>query len=131
MKKILLIIGSIVVLIVVAGVIAFKQIENNLEVLANTEIEDIDLSSVEDGTYLGEYSSFPVSVNVTVTILNHEIIEVEITKHIQGQGLSAEAIVDDVIEEQSLAVDAIAGATYSSKVILLAIRDALTEAEGD
>lgn len=131
MKKALIIILSIIAILFVGGFIAYNQIEKSLEVLANTEIEDVDLATVDDGTYLGEYSSFPVSVNVTVTILDHEIVEIEITKHIQGQGLAAEAIVDDVIEEQSLEVDAIAGATYSSKVILLAIKDALIEAEGD
>jgi len=34
-------------------------------------------------------------------------------------------IVDSVIENQSLDVDAISGATYSSKVILKAIENAL------
>jgi uncharacterized protein with FMN-binding domain len=61
-----------------------------------------------------------------VTLSNHEITEIVITRHDNGQGQAAEAIIDDVTSEQTLLVDAIAGATYSSKVILLAIHDALS-----
>ncbi|MFH1693164.1 MAG: FMN-binding protein [Bacillota bacterium] len=99
--------------------------EKELEVLLAEEIESIDLSSVSDGTYEGSYAAFPISVIVRVSIVNHEITNIEITKHVNGQGGDAEAIVDDVIDAQSLDVDLISGATYSSKVILLAIQDAI------
>ncbi len=92
------------------------------------QIEDVDLNSVEDGTYLGEYSCFPVSVIVEVDIVSHKIVDLTIIKHDNGQGEAAEIIIDNVIDSQSLELDSIAGATYSSRVILLAIEDALIKA---
>ncbi len=78
-----------------------------------------------DGTYIGSYETTVVKVKVAVTVVNHTITEIEILKHDNGQGKEAEEILNDVIESQSVLVDSIAGATYSSKVILLAIIDAL------
>jgi uncharacterized protein with FMN-binding domain len=46
-------------------------------------------------------------------------------EHRNGQGEAAEVIPQMVVDAQSLQVDAISGATFSSKVILLAIEDAL------
>jgi uncharacterized protein with FMN-binding domain len=75
---------------------------------------------------MGSYSVFPVSVDVEVEVSNHVITSILITKHDNGQGTPAEVIIDDVILAQSIDVDSISGATYSSKVILLAIKDALS-----
>ncbi len=43
-------------------------------------------------------------------------------------GQPAEAIIEDVVEDQSLDVDSVSGATYSSRVILKAIEATLIEA---
>jgi uncharacterized protein with FMN-binding domain len=48
-------------------------------------------------------------------------------KHVNGQGKPAEVITEKVIETQSLQVDVVSGATYSSKVILKAIENALAK----
>jgi len=42
-------------------------------------------------------------------------------------GGKAESIVDDVIAKQSLDVDVVTGATYSSSTILKAIEDSLSQ----
>lgn len=123
--KVLLVILSFIVLLVVAGVIFFSLITRDLEALKDKSIQDVDLSLVSDGTYEGNYDSFPVSVTVEVTVRDHSISNIELIKHITGQGQAAESIPETVIEKQSLEVDVVSGATYSSKVILLAIEDAL------
>jgi len=127
-KKISLIIFSLVVIL--SGIVAYfvVKIQDDLEYLKVIQIEDVDLNSVEDGTYLGEYSCFPVSVIVEVDIVSHKIVDLTIIKHDNGQGEAAEIIIDNVIDSQSLELDSIAGATYSSRVILLAIEDALIKA---
>jgi len=81
---------------------------------------------VDDGVYEGSFSVFPVSARVSVTIRDHAIAAIELIEHKHGQGAAAEVIPDNVIKAQSLEVDAISGATYSSKVILMAIEDALS-----
>lgn len=111
---------------IIVGSVMFKNINNNLEELSQTTIPEIDLSQMEDGVYFGSYSVFPVEVEVKVTISNHMMESIVILKHVNGQGSAAENILVDVIDDQTLQVDAVSGATYSSKVILLAIYDALT-----
>jgi len=129
MKKATKILVIILVFLIVVGFSIFyfvQKIETSLSELSSIEIEDIDLTQIEDGVYEGSYSVFPVSVEVKVTVENNVITDIEIIKHVSGQGQPAEVIILDVIAEQSLNVDVIAGATYSSKVILLAIKVALT-----
>jgi uncharacterized protein with FMN-binding domain len=125
MKKVFLILGAVILVVGIGVALFVKQSQDALNQLAKTQITDVDLSVLADGVYDGSYSAFPVSVSVTVTVSDHVITAIRITKHDNGQGKPAEVIVDQVLEAQSLQVDVIAGATYSSKVILLAIRDAL------
>ena len=80
---------------------------------------------MENGQYEGEYTLFPVKVEVLVTVKDHAIIDIEILKHRNGKGSKAEVIIDDVIREQSILVDAVTGATVSSRAILKAVEDAL------
>ncbi len=88
-------------------------------------IEDINLQNVKDGQYTGEYSMGPVKAVVLVSVQDHIIKDIEITKHRNGKGAGAEKITDDVIRKQSLQVDVVTGATASSKIILKAIENAL------
>jgi len=68
---------------------------------------------------------FPVSAKVKVVVKGHRITGIELVEHRHGRGAAAEAIPGRVVEAQCLAVDTVAGATYSSKVILKAIENAL------
>jgi uncharacterized protein with FMN-binding domain len=92
------------------------------------EIAQINLSAIEDGIYIGSYFAFPVSAQVSVTVKDHVITAIELVKHENGQGAPAEVIPGKVIESQSLQVDSVSGATYSSRVILKAIENALLSA---
>lgn len=105
-----------------------KTIEANLEQLTALPITNLDISKVADGVYTGGCHAFPVTAEVEVTIKDHRISEIKLVKHVHGRGSSAEVILDRVVEYQTLAVDAISGATHSSKVILKAIANALSSA---
>ncbi len=83
--------------------------------------------TVRDGTYEGKAFLLPVSVRVRATVSGGRIQSVDILKHFNGQGKPAEAIVPRVIEEQSLGVDVISGATHSSLTILKALENALAK----
>ena len=128
------IVTIIVVLVLALGFITTKillaRFEGNLKQLALSEISDVDLAAAEDAIYIGSYSAFPVSAEVRVTIKNHFIVNIELLKHDNGQGQGAEIIPENVIEAQSLKVDSVSGATYSSKVILKAIQNAILKAGG-
>jgi uncharacterized protein with FMN-binding domain len=131
LKRIILIIS--VVLIAVAGVViaaktALNKMESNLEGLVQLDVMDVDLKLISDGTYTGEYSAVPVSAKVDVTIKDHRITNIDLLEHNNGQGAGAEVIPSIVVEKQTMQIDTISGATYSSKVILKAIEDALISA---
>ena len=114
-----------IILMVFIGVIVFNKMNEGIEVLIAEELPEIDLTSIEDGTYLGQYAIPLISVKVEVTVLDHQITNIVILEHKNGQGEDGELIINDVILEQSIEIDYIVGATYSSKAILLAIGDAL------
>ena len=88
-------------------------------------IEDINLKDVQNGIYYGVCKFKIIKVKVMVVVNENKISEIDITKHRAGKGRKAEIITDKVIDTQSLQVDAISGATYSSKTILKAIENAL------
>lgn len=123
-KWLWIVLGTLGVLTIIAA--AFYVYTNDqLKKLSQIEIVDVDLSKINDGTYHGKYGEFPVAVELDVTVIDHKLTKIVITKHDNGQGKPAEAIIDDVLLAQSLKVDVISGATYSSKTILLALLNAL------
>jgi len=125
-KRIIILV--VIISIVCAGIGLFKgiaSINQNLGKLTQMKIEDIDVSKISDGIYEGSYEVFPVSVEVAVTINTHQIVKIDLIKHDNGKGSAAEVIPDEVVKAGSLHVDVVSGATFSSKVILKAIENAL------
>lgn len=87
-----------------------------------------DLASKADGVYRGNYnlSGAPVKATLDVTIQNQKIVKIEIIQHFCSPfGKKAEKIIDSIIDSQNLNVDAVSGATASSKTILKAVENAL------
>jgi uncharacterized protein with FMN-binding domain len=114
------IIGIVAVLIMMAACNSTKL----------SEIEAVlpDMQYKSDGIYRGSYdlSGTPVKVTLDVIIQRGNISGINIVQHFCSPiGKKAEKIVDIIIQEQSLSVDAISGATASSKAILKAVEDAL------
>jgi len=128
-KKILMIVLLVVAVLVIIGGFVMKnligKLDDGLEELTSLEIENVDISKVPDGTYSGAYKQFPIDVELTVSVTNGVIQNIQINKHVNGKGKDGEKITDQVISQQSLDVDMITGATYSSIVILKAIEQAL------
>jgi uncharacterized protein with FMN-binding domain len=87
-----------------------------------------DMEGKNDGVYRGSYdlSGTPVKVTVDVTVQNQNITAVNIIKHICSPiGKKAKKITERIIEQQSLDVDVVSGATGSSMAIMKAIENAL------
>ncbi len=93
------------------------------------EITGISLINSNDGRYEGVYETSLVKATVQVVIQDHRIKDIQITRHENGMGKKAEKIIARVIEKQTTNVDAISGATASSRVILKAIENAVSKAE--
>jgi len=86
--------------------------------------------ALADGVYEGEYKSFPNSAKVRVKVARGRISDVEILSHFaSGIGHRADDVIPGrIVEEQSTAVDAVTGATNSSRVIMNAVEVALRDA---
>ena len=123
-KKAMIMVCIAFVLLLVIGIIAVGIIVNRAN---NLSIQTPALSEISDGKYIGEYSVPPVFVKVAVTVEHHQMTDVDILQHENGLGSPAERVIDDVIQNQSLDVDAISGATVSSKCILKASENALNK----
>ncbi|MDT4762025.1 FMN-binding protein [Sphaerochaeta sp. PS] len=122
---ILVAIIAILLVLTVSGRLFMQATETNLENLRTTRLQDIQLATLSDGSYGGAYSCFPIAVELEVQVQDHRIADIRLLKHRNGQGKAAEAILPLVVAKQSLQLDAISGATYSSIVILKAIEAAL------
>nr|WP_321294429.1 FMN-binding protein [uncultured Sphaerochaeta sp.] len=125
---ILIVVLCTLILLGVGFSLVFRQVETNLQNLVTLSIAPSVPVSLADGLYEGTYSTFPVKVRVQVHVLDQRIQAISLLEHRNGQGEPAEAILETIVEEQSLAVDTISGATYSSIVILKAVEQALAKA---
>ena len=113
--------------IVIFGIVMFFSLKGDMSDINDLEIANIDFTTIEDGTYEGSYyfNNNEIGATLSVTVLNGEVTTIEIIEHLYGIGKDAELILDEVINDQSLQVDTIAGATSSSILILKAIEEAL------
>jgi uncharacterized protein with FMN-binding domain len=90
------------------------------------DVKTPDFASIPDGTYRGYFDGGLVKATVDALMASGRIENVTIVSHKCGKGKPAEVIVNEVVRRQKLEVDAVSGATRSSKVILKAIEVALT-----
>lgn len=93
--------------------------------IKETTFSDIDISNIPDGVYVGEYDVNFIFARVEVTVQNRAITNITILEHRNERGKPAERIVDRIIKEQKINVDAVSGATNSSIVIKKAVENAL------
>lgn len=126
-KKGLLITGTVFALLATGIVVLVINLGKTTSAYNNYDFSKLDLTTVEDGTYVGSEDGGIVKASVEVTVLDHVITKVTILSHECGKGKPAEVIVNDIVEANSLQVDAISSATYSSNVIKVAVLNAITQ----
>ena len=87
----------------------------------------VDLSNVPDGSYTGTYDFKRWSNTVTVHIKDNRIISIDMDNDVAAARITdcANEMFRRVIEAQDTKVDAVSGATVTSKAYLKAIEDAL------
>ena len=125
-KKTVLI--SLLVLMIIrifAGGIYLKSISDYKAKVAALTFDEIDLTKVNDGIYEGQCDTGVVRARVQVTVRDHRMESIELLEHENGRGTPAEAILDQMVQDQTTAVDAVSGATCSRKVIRKAVENAI------
>ena len=86
------------------------------------------------GTYTGVGAGKNGDITVEVTFSAEKIERITVVSHSETPSLSDAAIANiptQIVESQSLGVDAISGATYTSNGIVEAVADAVKQAGGD
>ena len=85
---------------------------------------------LKDGIYEGEYRKGINNAVVKVTVDEGRITEIELVKHFSSWiGKKADEIIPPrIVEQQSTRVDAVSGATNSSRVIMNAVQKAVEKA---
>jgi uncharacterized protein with FMN-binding domain len=124
-KKVFIIFGILVGVILVGMTVLFISMNKTTSAYNNFNFGSLDLTKRADGTYTGSEDGGLVKASVEVTVKDHTITEVKILSHDCGKGKPAEVIVNDIVAKNSLEVDTISGATYSSNVIKVAVYNAL------
>lgn len=125
-KKVVLLVIMLLLLIgLVWGIIYLKSVSDYKQAVKETTFEEINISDIPDGVYIGEYDVNFIYARVEVTVQNGEITNINILEHRHERGKAAEKIIEKIIEEQKIDVDAVSGATNSSAVIKKAVENAL------
>ncbi|HPT35743.1 MAG TPA: FMN-binding protein, partial [Bacillota bacterium] len=101
-------------------------------VVAPGDIEDgeliIDFAQVPDGTYEGSGTGLFGPIKVAVIAKGGKVTEIQVLEHRETAGIADPAlsrVPKAMVEQQTLEVDTVAGATFTSEGIIDAVRDAL------
>lgn len=125
MIKIVLI--SIGLLLIIALGYTF-YLSRGLNSQDSIEINDVNLSALSDGIYIGHYAEGRWQNTVEVTLLSGKITKInpKETVRFEEEEVTNE-LLKNVINEQKITVDTVAGATVTSKAYLKSIENALNQ----
>lgn len=90
--------------------------------------------ALADGVYTGEASGYQGPLAVEVTVKDETITDIKVLDNAETIGIGSkalDAVPKSIIEHQSVAVDALSGATASSKAVLAAVTAALEDNGAD
>ena len=124
-KKTKVIIAIPVVLLLIAGsiLIGFFILATPTEAIGGKLVSE----RMQNGVYEGHFRGGFNRAHVEVTISDGRIAQIKVLKHV-GSWIGAKAVDETprrIIAAQSTDVDAVTGATFSSRVIMNAVEDAV------
>lgn len=112
-----------------------------MESVEETEIENTEAAAVldgafdlADGTYEGSANGFSGKIKVSVVIKNQTIRSINILSNSDDAAFfnrAKEGVTASILAKQSTDVDTVSGATYSSRGIMNAVKDALSSSDGE
>ena len=90
-------------------------------------IRDVDMDGCPDGVYPGTFSSAHFSASVNVTVIDEQVVNIEVTGQTGLQPARVQDVIDRVVYYQSLIIPEPGyGNQTTDKIILKAIERALT-----
>ena len=125
-KKIVMILIMLFLLLAsIFGTAYIYRVGEYKRAVKETTIEEVNISDIPDGVYIGEYDVNFIYAKVEVEVRGGKIIDVRILEHRQERGKAAEAVANEIVDEQRIDVDTVSGAMNSSIVIKKAVEVAL------
>ena len=125
-KKIVMILIMLFLLLAsIFGTAYIDRVGEYKRSVKESTIEEVNISDIPDGVYIGEYDVNFIYAKVEVDVSGGKIIDVRILEHRQERGKAAETVANEIVDEQRIDVDTVSGATNSSIVIKKAVEVAL------
>lgn len=100
---------------------------NGMGAIKNMAIQNVDLTGVGNGIYAGAFKKGRWNSRVEVTVKDHRITDIKVLKGDPTVTSISEEAIRQVIEGQKVDIDIVSGATVTTKALLKAIEDALTQ----
>ncbi|AKN31375.1 FMN-binding protein [Clostridium carboxidivorans P7] len=112
------------IFIIGIGFVAVSDI--NLNKIRHMPIENVNLSKINDGTYKGKADVGNSIYKVEVKVVNHKIVNIKSIDNRKSPYVTyAEGVFPKIIKEQKINVDAVTGATTTSKAFMKSVENAL------
>jgi len=128
--KVLIPVALAVIAVVVIGLSIFNK---GMADIKRLSVENIDVSLLKDGNYFGEYENGRWQYHVEVIVRDGEVKEIHVLNTKTGpfdmemyDDVNTE-LIQRIVQNQSLQVDTVTGATVNSKALLKAVENALKE----
>lgn len=124
MKTIVRILGLLLLIFVLASSGGVFYLSRGLNEVV--QLKGIDVTNLNDGIYKGSYKAGRWTNELVVTISGQKITEIKVEDDVTfaKSGVSDE-LFNKVIRSQNTTVDAVSGATVTSKAYLKSIENAL------
>jgi uncharacterized protein with FMN-binding domain len=130
MKKFLKIVAIVITALVILFTGLFLFISRGLDAKSQPALAGVTAQGLADGTYEGSYEGGRWTNRVRVTVAGGKIGNIALLQDvIFSKNDVSVALFERVITAQSTQVDAVAGATVTSKAYLKSIENALTSKE--
>lgn len=88
-------------------------------------VEPVPLEKVADGTYLGFCQNKLLFALVQVQVKDHRLAHIDVLAHKTAYMGQAQAMAGRMVKQNTLAVDAVSGATLTSSTVKVAVANAL------
>ena len=125
-KKTKIFLGVLLVIIVIGFFVMTRGIKEGKKL----EINSVDISKLENGTYIGKYSKDRWISEVEVSVRGKKIENIKTLSQPLTPDVGDE-LSKRIIEKQNVNVDVISGATVSSKAYLKSVENALNKIGGN
>jgi len=123
--KVITIVIISIIAVITTGVFAITR---NLSYMMEIELIGVDIATLNDGSYTGTYERGRFTNTLTVHMKNQMIVGINLDNDVLlAQSEVSDDVFRKVIEAQSTDIDAISGATVTTKAYLMAIENALNK----